>query len=139
MEASRKYNLPISVEDGHTTINEFLADTKTPEYQLSLMVNQRSCDVGLGVPFNVVQYSFLLRMFAMVANMAPGEMIWNGGDTHIYQNHVAALEHQLKQIPRASPTFRFARNITDIDNFKYEDFVVEGYDPDPAIKMEVAV
>ncbi len=110
-----------------------------PQYELSLMVNQRSCDVGLGVPFNIVQYSFLLRMFAEVANMVPGEMIWNGGDTHIYENHVDALSGQILRTPFPSPTFKFARKITDIDDFKYDDFIIEDYVHHPAIKMEVAV
>jgi len=110
-----------------------------PKYQLSLMVNQRSCDVGLGVPFNMVQYAFMLRMFCEVANMAPGELIWNGGDTHIYVNHIDALKEQLTRSTHPSPTFKFARPIDNIDDFNYDDFVIENYTPHPAIKMNVAV
>jgi thymidylate synthase len=109
------------------------------KYELSLMVNQRSCDVGLGVPFNIVQYAFMLRMFCEIANMVPGELIWNGGDTHIYVNHALQLERQILRQPFPSPTFKFARKITDIDDFKYEDFIVEDYISHPAIKMDVAV
>lgn len=109
-----------------------------PYLQLSLKLNQRSCDVGLGVPFNIVQYSLLLRMLCEVTNMVPGEFIWSGGDVHIYENHVDQLEEQVKRIPLDSPTFKFARKVTDIDDFKYEDFVIENYESHPTIKMDVA-
>lgn len=123
-------------------IESMLDEVGVPKYELSLMLNQRSCDIGLGVPFNIVQYSILLRMLAEVTNMAPGEFIWNGGDAHIYVNHFDALRQQLKNAQVSmypSPTFRFAREITDIDDFKYEDFVIDGYESWPAIKMDVAV
>jgi thymidylate synthase len=110
-----------------------------PRYELSMILNQRSCDVALGVPFNIVQYSILLRMLAHVANMTPGEFIWNGGDVHIYENHVEGLNTQLEREPMPAPTFRFARDITDIDDFKFEDFVIEGYTSHPTIKFDVAV
>ena len=108
-------------------------------YKLSLLINQRSCDVGLGVPFNIAQYAILLRMFCEVADMTPGELIWNGGDTHIYVNHINALDEQIKREPFPSPVFKFARKVDDIDDFKYDDFVIEGYESHPTIKMEVAV
>lgn len=123
-------------------IESMLDEVGVPKYELSLMLNQRSCDIGLGVPFNIVQYSILLRMLAEVTNMAPGEFIWNGGDAHIYVNHFDALHQQLKNAQVSmypSPTFRFAREITDIDDFKYEDFVIDGYESWPVIKMDVAV
>ncbi len=123
-------------------IDEILDGADVPKYELSLMLNQRSCDIGLGVPFNIVQYSILLRMIAEVVNMAPGEFVWNGGDAHIYVNHFEGLHEQLGNAQTGlheSPTFRFAREITSIDDFKYEDFVIDGYESWPSIKMEVAV
>jgi thymidylate synthase len=81
----------------------------------------------------------MLRMFCEVANMAPGELIWNGGDTHIYVNHIDALKEQLTRATYPSPTLKFARPIDNIDDFKYEDFAIENYTSHPAIKMEVAV
>lgn len=123
-------------------ISEILDGADVPKYELSLMLNQRSCDIGLGVPFNIVQYSILLRMIAEVVNMAPGEFVWNGGDAHIYVNHFDGLHEQLGNAQAGlyeSPTFRFAREITNIDDFKYDDFVIDGYQSWPAIKMEVAV
>ena len=123
-------------------ISEILDGADVPKYELSLMLNQRSCDIGLGVPFNIVQYSILLRMITEVVNMAPGEFVWNGGDAHIYVNHFDGLHEQLGNAQAGlyeSPTFRFAREITNIDDFKYDDFVIDGYQSWPAIKMEVAV
>lgn len=110
-----------------------------PKYSISLKVNQRSCDVGLGVPFNIVQYAILLRMFAKVANMAPGHLIWSGGDVHIYKNHVEQLKEQITRNPRPSPKLFIDRNIKDINDFRFEDFNIVSYDPYPAIKMEVSV
>ena len=110
-----------------------------PKYELSMIINQRSCDVGLGVPFNIVQYSILLRMIAEVVGMAAGDLIWNGGDVHIYKNHVESLREQVKLPPFPAPTLRFKRKVTDIDDFKFEDFSIENYTSHPAIKLEVAI
>jgi thymidylate synthase len=107
--------------------------------KLSMILNQRSCDVGLGIPFNIVQYSLLLRMLAEVTNLEPGELIWNGGDVHIYENHIHLLAEQVHREVYPSPTFKFARRVTDIDDFKFEDFLIEGYQSHPSIKMTVAV
>lgn len=107
--------------------------------KLSVIVNQRSCDVGLGVPFNIVQYSLLLRMIAQVTDLEASEVIWNGGDTHIYVNHIDALKEQLTRDLRPSPYLRIARDVANIDDFRYSDFIVEEYDPHPSIKMTVAV
>jgi thymidylate synthase len=120
------------------TLETWLDQVNTPKYELSLMLNQRSCDIGLGVPFNIVQYSILLRMFCEVANMVPGDFIWNGGDVHIYDNHITQLTEQLTREPYESPTFKFARTVTSIDDFKFEDFVIEGYTSHPTLPMDVA-
>ena len=121
------------------TIEAWLNEIGIPSYQLSLMLNQRSCDVGLGVPFNIVQYSILLRMIAEVVNMTPGTFIWNGGDVHIYENHISPLMEQVKLTPFPSPTLRFKRKVTDIDDFQFDDFIISGYQSHPTIKMDVAV
>lgn len=119
-------------------VEELFKEHNVPTRELSMIVNQRSCDVGLGVPFNIVQYSLLLRMLCEVVNMTPGELIWNGGDVHIYENHLAQLKEQIVRQPFESPTFKFARKVDSIDGFKYEDFVIEGYQSHAAIKMDVA-
>ena len=107
--------------------------------ELSMIINQRSCDLFLGVPFNIVQYSLLLRMLAEVCNLFPGELIWNGGDVHIYENHLLQCNLQLDNEPYESPKFYFNRSVTDIDGFKFEDFVIENYKYHPSIKADVAV
>jgi thymidylate synthase len=109
------------------------------QYALSLMLNQRSCDVGLGVPFNIVQYGFLLHMMAQVANMVPEEFIWNGGDTHVYENHMDALLTQTLLTPYESPKLKLNPDVKEIDDFKFEDFEIVGYRHHPIIKMEVSV
>lgn len=114
-------------------------DPNGPQYRLSMKLSQRSADVGLGVPFNIVQYSMLLRMIAHVVGMAPGEFIWSGGDVHIYEKHVEGLMGQLENPTPPSPTLRFARPIDNIDDFKLEDFIIEGYRPGPKIVLEVSV
>lgn len=140
-QASRTYQ-PDEILDQNTSseeLNAWFEQANIPKYELSLILNQRSCDVGLGVPFNIVQYSILLRMLAHVSNMTAGDMIWNGGNVHIYTNHVEQLTDQLTREPYESPTLRFDRNVTDINDFKFEDFIVDGYKSHPTITMKVAV
>lgn len=100
---------------------------------------QRSCDVGLGVPFNIVQYSMLTHMLAHVTGHEAVEFVWTGGDTHIYTNHVEALKEQLLRAPMPSPTLELSESVTDIDSFRFEDFTIDGYKSHPAIKMNVSV
>lgn len=123
----------------HEQIEKRLEGLTVPHYQLSCMLNQRSCDVGLGVPFNIVQYSILTRMIAHVVGMAPGEFIWNGGDVHIYTNHIAALNEQITRGPYPSPKLIFNREVNNINDFTYDDFSICGYGCHPSIKMEVSV
>lgn len=106
---------------------------------LSCHLYQRSCDVGLGVPFNIVQYSILTHMFAQVTGHVAKEFVWTGGDVHIYNNHVDALKEQLPRQPYASPRLILNPDVKEIDDFKYDDFKIEGYQSHPTIKMEVSV
>lgn len=110
-----------------------------PKYALSCMLNQRSCDTGLGVPFNIVQYSILTHMIAHVCNMVPEEFIWNGGDVHIYENHIDQLKEQLTRDPYPSPRLILNKDVKEINDFKYEDFKIVGYKHHPLIRMEVSV
>ena len=117
-----------------------LLDTMdVPKYSLSLMLNQRSADVGLGVPFNIVQYTMLLLMLCEVVGMAPKEFIWSGGIVHIYEDHVEKLKGQMTNAMHPSPTLKFKRKIESIDDFKLDDFIIDGYVPGPKIDMKVAV
>lgn len=106
---------------------------------LSCHLYQRSCDVGLGVPFNIVQYSILTHMFAQVTGHIAKEFVWTGGDVHIYNNHIDRLREQVTRSPYESPTLRLNPAVKEIDDFKYEDFEIVGYTSHPAIKMEVSV
>lgn len=123
----------------HYAFQCYSRPTDSGKRELSMMLNQRSADVGLGVPFNIVQYSLLLRMIAEVTGHSPGEFIWNGGDVHIYNNHVTQLQEQLTRSPFDSPTFSFNRPIDSIDDFGYSDFWISGYRSHPRIVMDVAV
>jgi len=107
--------------------------------KLSCILNQRSADGFLGVPFNIVQYSILTRMVAQVTNLQPGEFIWNGGDVHIYNNHFEQVKEQLIRVPYPSPTLRLNKSIKEIDDFGFDDFIIENYNSYPTIKAQVAV
>lgn len=107
--------------------------------EVSCMMYQRSCDMGLGIPFNVASYSLLTCMIAQVCGLKAGEFIHTLGDAHVYNNHIGPLEEQLKRTPRAFPTLKINKNIMDIEEFTMEDLQVEGYKPHKTIKMEMAV
>lgn len=109
--------------------------------RLDILVNQRSADLFLGVPFDIASYATLLHMVAMVTGKEPGELIYNFGDMHIYKNHVDAVKTQLSRAGdiRPLPKLEFMRPVKDIDDFVYEDFLLTGYNPHPTIKAEVSV
>jgi thymidylate synthase len=107
--------------------------------RLSLMIVQRSCDVPLGNPFNTTGGCVLLNMVASVVGMEVGELLWVGGDTHIYLDQVAGCLTQLQREPRPFPKLKPLRKVDNINEFRIEDFVVEGYDPHPVIEFPVAV
>jgi thymidylate synthase len=117
----------------------YLPDFMIPKRALSCQLYQRSCDVGLGVPFNIASYALLTQMVAKITNMVPDQFVWTGGDVHIYKNHVDALKRQLDRWPRALPKMEIHGSQKEIDDFKYEDFELVGYEPYPGIKMEVSV
>ncbi len=107
--------------------------------KLSLLVGQRSCDMGLGNPFNLAQQAALVHMVAQQVDMTPGELIWVGGDVHLYLNHVDLAHTILAREPRPFPKLRLLRHPDSIDGYRIEDFDVTGYDPHPAIDAPVAV
>jgi thymidylate synthase len=106
--------------------------------ELSLAMFQRSCDVFLGVPFNIAQYSLLTHMVAHLIGCKAKEFTWFGGDVHIYENHVDQVVQQLSREVKDFPTIRFARNVGSIDDFKYEDFIVENYEHHSPLKGDVS-
>ena len=109
------------------------------EGKLSLQLYQRSADLFLGVPFNIASYALLLMMVAHVTGLEPGEFVHTFGDAHIYRNHFDQIREQLSREPRPLPRMVLNPEVKSIDDYKYEDFTLEGYDPWPAIKGEVSV
>ena len=118
----------------HTLYQFYVANGK-----LSCQLYQRSADMFLGVPFNIASYSLLTMMVAKECNLQLGDFVWSGGDTHIYKNHFEQVELQLSRTPRALPTMDITRKAPDIFSYQFEDFVLSGYDPYPAIKGVVSV
>lgn len=111
--------------------------------KLSCLLYQRSCDMGLGIPFNIASYALLTKMIAHVVNMDCGEFIHTMGDSHVYLDHIEPLKEQLSRVPREFPQLRIKEErkdeITSIDDFKYEDFELIGYNPYGPIKMKMSV
>ncbi len=106
---------------------------------MHLQLYQRSADMFLGVPFNIASYALLLAMLAQVTGYKPGTFVHAIGDAHIYSNHMEQVKLQLTRTPRPLPQLRLTREVSDLFDFRYDDFAFENYDPHPAIKAPVAV
>jgi len=126
----------------HCLFQFYVADGK-----LSCQLYQRSCDMFLGVPFNIASYSFLTYMMAQQAGLELGEFVWTGGDCHIYLNHLEQVREQLARLDqdfaklghaRPYPTLKLHK-APDLFSYKISDFTIENYDPWPAIKAPIAV
>jgi len=107
--------------------------------RLSCQLYQRSADVFLGVPFNIASYSLLTLMIAQVCGLAAHEFVHTMGDAHIYRNHVEQVETQLTREPRALPRIRLNPDVRDIFSFRFDDVVLEGYQPHPPLKGAISV
>ena len=111
---------------------------KMAKPKLSCLLYQRSCDMGLGVPFNIASYALLTKMIAHVVDMDCGEFIHTLGDAHVYLDHIDALKEQFERIPKQFPKLVIKEErkneIKSIDDFKFEDFEIVGYEPYPPIK-----
>jgi len=118
----------------HALFQFYVADGK-----LSCQLYQRSADVFLGVPFNIASYALLTMMMAKVTGLEYGDFVHTFGDVHLYNNHFAQAELQLSRTPRALPQMKINPAIQEIDQFRFEDFELIGYDPHPHIKAKVAV
>ena len=107
--------------------------------KLSCMLYQRSCDMFLGVPFNIASYALLTMMIAQICDLKAGEFIHTLGDTHIYHNHFEQVKEQLSRTPLPLPTMKINPLIKDINDFKYDDFELVGYESYGVLKGKVAV
>jgi thymidylate synthase len=107
--------------------------------RLNCQLYQRSCDVALGLPFNLFGAALLTRMVADQTGYAPGELVWTGGDTHLYLNHAELVETQLAREPAGGPTLELLRRPETIFDYRFEDFAVHDYAPQGAIRAPVAV
>ena len=111
----------------------------TSRGRLNCLLFQRSCDLLLGAPFNFVGAAALQLMLAQQADLEPGELVWVGGDAHLYLNHLDQAREQIGRAPRPWPTMTLARRPDSIDGYRIVDFEVAGYDPHPPIRADVAV
>ncbi len=109
------------------------------ENRLSCQVYQRSADAFLGLPFNLASYALLTHMIADQLSYAVGELIWTGGDCHLYENHMEVAQTQLARQPYPAPRLRIVRHAADIDQYRFEDFVLENYQHHPALRAPIAV
>ena len=118
----------------HSLFQFYVADGK-----LSCQLYQRSGDIFLGLPFNIASYALLTHMVAQVCGLEVGDFVHTLGDAHLYANHVEQAREQLTRSPRALPTLVLNPAITALEDFRFEDIAIEGYDPHPAIRAPVAV
>jgi len=107
--------------------------------KLSLQLYQRSADMFLGVPFNIASYALLTIMLAQVTGYKPGDFVHTFGDAHIYENHFDQVRQQLKRKPKPFPIMTLDPSIKNIDDFKFEHFKIENYNPHPPIKGKITV
>jgi thymidylate synthase len=118
----------------HALFQFYVADGK-----LSCQLYQRSADIFLGVPFNIASYALLTHMVAQQCNLGLGDFVWTGGDCHLYSNHLDQAALQLSREPYPLPTLTIPRKPEDLFSYRYEDFMIEGYQSHPHISAPVAV
>ncbi|WP_445375736.1 thymidylate synthase [Photorhabdus tasmaniensis] len=118
----------------HAFFQFYVADGK-----LSCQLYQRSCDVFLGLPFNIASYALLVHMMAQQCDLAVGDFVWTGGDTHLYNNHMEQTQLQLSREPRSLPKLVIKRKPKSLFDYKFDDFDIVDYDPYPGIKAPVAI
>ena len=118
----------------HAFFQFYVADRR-----LSCQLYQRSCDIFLGVPFNIASYALLTHMVAQQCDLGVGDFVWTGGDCHLYLNHLEQVDLQLSREPRPLPRLHIRRRPESLADYQFEDFEIRDYDPHPAIRAPVAV
>lgn len=118
----------------HCLFQFYVADGK-----LSCQLYQRSCDIFLGVPFNIASYALLTHMVAQQAELQVGDFVWTGGDCHLYLNHLEQADEQLSRQPLPLPSLEIRRRPETIFDYRFEDFAILNYESHPHIKAKVAV
>ena len=118
----------------HAFFQFYVADGR-----LSCQLYQRSCDIFLGVPFNIASYALLTHMVAQQCDLGVGDFVWTGGDCHLYLNHLEQVDLQLSREPRPLPRLHIRRRPESLADYQFEDFEILDYDPHPAIRAPVAV
>jgi len=106
---------------------------------LSCQLYQRSCDVFLGLPFNIASYSILIHMIAQQCNLQVGDFLWTGGDVHLYNNHLKLVKTQILRTPRKLPELIILKRASSLFQYSFQDFKVIGYNPHPSIKGEISI
>jgi thymidylate synthase len=118
----------------HAFFQFYVADGR-----LSCQIYQRSCDTFLGLPFNIASYALLTHILAQQCDLGVGELIWTGGDVHVYRNHVEQAQLQLQRTPYALPSLQLLRRPATLFDYRYEDFALSDYHAHPAIKAPISV
>ena len=116
-----------------------LFQTQVAAGRLNLQLYQRSADFFLGVPFNIASYALLTHLIAQQCDLVPGELVWTGGDCHLYLNHIEQADAQLAREPYALPRLALRRRPASLFEYQYEDFEIVGYRHHPPIAAPVAV
>ncbi len=133
------YTMATYKDTSHFPICHNMFQLNVKEGKLYLQLYQRSCDLFLGVPFNIASYALLTLIIAKAAGYKPGEFIHTFGDVHVYEIHIDQVKEQLKRKPRPFPKIRFIHNFKDIDEFKPEFVELVDYNPYPPIKAILSV